>query len=173
MGAGRWLLRLALSVLAVLLVAGIVLLIAGAFTLGAVAEQSIASQQWAFNTLAPGMEERLACTDIQQGVEQALRPYLLDALTDVTADCRPPDTVEVSGRFRGSPVSLGVRLRSARGVPAVQLERLNHAPFFIVGGILSDGINRGLNKAWAQTTVRLNNFSVTEQGIELDYGAGP
>lgn len=172
-GAGRWLLRLVLSVLVILLVAGIVLLVAGAFTLGAVAEQSIASQRWVFDRLEPGMEERVACADIQQGVEQAIRPYLLDALTDVTADCRPPDTVEVSGRFRGSPVSLGVRLRSARGVPAVQLERLNNAPFFIVGGILSDGINRGLNKAWAQTTVRLTTFSVSEKGIDLVYGAGP
>ncbi len=172
-GAGRWLLRLALGVLTVSLVVGIVLLVAGAFTLGAVAEQSIASQRWAFDSLGPGMEERLACTDIQQGVEQALRPYLLDALTDVTAACRQPDTVEVSGRFRGGPVSLGVRLRSVQGVPAVQLERLNHTPFFIVGGILSDGINRGLAKAWAQTTVRLTTFSVSEQGIELIYGAGP
>jgi hypothetical protein len=96
---------------------------------------------------------------------------LLDALTDVTAACRPPDTVEVSGRFRGGPVSLGVRLRSVQGVPAVQLERLNNAPFFIVGGILSDGINRGLAQAWAKTTVRLPRFRYRTR-IELIYGAG-
>ena len=172
-GAGRWLLRIVLGALAVLFVVGIVLLVVAAFALGSVAEQSIASQRWAFDTLAPGYTERVACVDIQTSVEQALKPYLLDALTGVSASCRPPDTVEVSGRFRGGPVSLSVRLRSAQGVPAVQLERLNNAPFFIVGGILSDGINRGLARAWAQSPVRLSTFSVSENGIELMYGTSP
>jgi hypothetical protein len=173
MGVGRWLLRTVVAALAVLLVIGIVLLVVAAFALGAVAEQSIASQRWVFDNLKPGYTEQVACVDIQTGVEQALRPYLLDALTDVEASCRPPDTVEVSGRLRGGPVSLGVRVYSVRGVPAVQLERLNHAPFFIVGGILSDGINRGLAKAWSESPVRLSTFSVSERGIELIYGASP
>jgi|GEM_PF-1723486 len=173
MGFGRWLLRVVLSALAVLLVVGVVLLVGGAFMLGAMAEQAIASQRWAFDTLGSGYEERVACADIQKGVEQALRPYLLDALTDVMASCRPPDTVEVSGKFRGEPVSLGVRVSSVRGVPAVQLERLNNAPFFVVGGILSDGINRGLSKAWANAPVRLKTFKVSPAAIELVYEANP
>jgi hypothetical protein len=148
-------------------------LVGAAFMLGAMAEQAIASQRWAFETLGPGYEERVACADIQTSVEQALRPYLLDALTDVMASCRPPDTIEVSGKFRGKPVSLGVRVTSLRGVPAVQLERLNNAPFFIIGGILSDGINRGLSKAWANAPVRLQTFKVSPAAIELVYEANP
>ena len=172
-GFGRWLLRIVLSALAILLVVAMAVLVGAAFVLGAMAEQAIASQRWAFETLGPGYEERVACADIQKSVEQALRPYLLDALTDVLASCRPPDTVEVSGKFRGEPVSLGVRVTSLRGVPAVQLERLNNAPFFIIGGILSDGINRGLSKAWANAPVRLKTFAVSPAAIELVYEANP
>jgi hypothetical protein len=172
-GFGQWLMRTVLGVLAVLFVVGIVLLIALAFTLGALAEQSLSSQRWIFDNLAPGSQERVACADIQNGVSQALQPYLLDALTDVEAVCRPPDLVELSGKFRGGPVSLSARLRSVNGVPAIRLERLNNTPLYIVGGIVSDGVNRGLAKSWAQAPVRLSTFAVSGSAIELTYEANP
>jgi hypothetical protein len=87
--------------------------------------------------------------------------------------CQPPDLIELSGKFRGGPVSLSARLRSVNGVPAVRLERLNNIPLYIVGGIVSDGVNRGMAKSWAQAPVRLSTFSVSETAIEVTYEANP
>ncbi len=105
-GAGRWFLRTGLSVLAVLLIVGIVLLVGGAFVLGAVAEQSLAKQPWVFDKLEPGAKESVACADLATNTSETLQPYTLDALTDVQVICRPPDTVELSGKFRGAGVIL-------------------------------------------------------------------
>jgi hypothetical protein len=170
---GRWLLRTVLSALAVLVVVGSVLLVGTAFALGAVAEQVLSSQRWVFDNLEPGYTERVACADIQQGVSQALQPYLLGALTDVEAECRPPDLVELGGRFRGTPISLSVRLRAVNHVPAIQLERLNNVSLYLVGGLVSDGVNRGMVKSWANASVRVSSFSVSEDGIEMVYEENP
>ena len=172
-GMGRWFLRAALVVLAALLVAGIVLLVGAAFVLGAVAEQSLTRQQWVFDNLEPGFHESVICADLANNVSQTLQPYTLDALTDVEVVCRSPDTVELSARFRGAPVSTQVRIRTVKGVPAIRWERLNNVPLYIVGGIVSDGVNRGLVKAWANAPVVLDTFSVTETAIEVTYGANP
>ena len=172
-GAGRWFLRTALVVLAALLIVGIVLLVGGAFALGAVAEQSLAKQPWAFDNLAAGDKESVACADLATNTSETLQPYTLDALTDVEVVCRPPDTVELSGKFRGAPFSTQVRIRTVKGVPAVRWERLNNMPLYIVGGIVSDGVNRGLVKAWANAPAVMDTFSVTETAIEVTYGANP
>ncbi len=172
-GFGWWLLRTVLSVLIVLLIVGVILLIGAAFALGAVSEQAIASQQWVFDYASPGTEGHIACADIQKGVSQALQPYLLESLTDVKTTCRPPDSVELSGMFRGRPISLHARLHTANGAPAIQLERLNNVPLYVVGGIISDGINRGMVKSWVDAPVRVSVLSVVPASIELVYEANP
>lgn len=172
-GFGRWLLRTVLSATAVLVVVGIVLLVGAAFALGAVAEQALSSQRWVFDNLSPGVTERVACADLERGVSQTLQPYLLEALTDVRAVCRPPDRLELGGRFRSAPVSLVVRLRAVNHVPAIQLERLNNVPLYVAGGLVSDGVNRGMVKSWANASVRVSTFLVSEDGIEIVYEKNP
>ena len=94
-------------------------------------------------------------------------------MTDVEAECRPPDLVELGGRFRGTPISLSVRLRAVNHVPAIQLERLNNVSLYLVGGLVSDGVNRGMVKSWANASVRVSSFSVSEDGIEMVYEENP
>jgi len=170
-GMGRWFLRTALVVLPALCIVGIVLLVGVAFALGAVAEQSLTRQEWVFDNIEPGFHESVLCTDLANNVSQTLQPYTLDALTDVEVVCRSPDTVELSARFRGAPISTQVRVRTVKGVPAVRWERLNDVPLYIVGGIVSDGVNRGLVKAWADAPVVLDSFTTTETAIEVTYAA--
>ena len=172
-GMGRWFLRTALVVLAALLVVGIILLVGAAFVLGAVAEQSLTRQQWVFDNIEPGFHESVLCTDLANNVSQTLQPYTLDALTDVEVVCRSPDMVELSARFRGAPISTQVRVQTVKGVPAIRWERLNNVPLYVVGGIVSDGVNRGLVKAWANAPVVLDTFSITETAIEVTYAASP
>jgi serine/threonine protein kinase len=172
-GFGQWLLRTTLSVLGVLIILAVALLIGAAFLLGSLAEQSLASQRWVLDNVAPGNSETVPCTDIQKGVSQTLQPYFLEALTDVTATCRPTDFLELSGKFRGEPMSLQVRVFALNHVPAIRLERFNNTPLYIVGGIVSDGVNRGIAKSWAKAPVRLSTFSVTDSTLEITYESNP
>ena len=170
-GFGYWLFRTILGALGVLLIVALVLAIGGAFAFGALAEQALASQRWVLDTVHPGDKELVACQDIQNGVSLALQPYLLDALTDITASCSSPDLVEMKGLFRGGPVSFRVRVFERSHAPAIQFESFNHVPLYIVGGIVSDGVNRGIARSWTKAPVRLGKFTISEPGIEIEYEA--
>jgi hypothetical protein len=104
-------------------------------------------------------------------VSQAVRPYVLDALTDITATCAPPDLVEIRGLFRGGPVSFRAHVLARNDAPAIQFESVNGVPLYIVGGMITDGVNRGIAKSWGRAPVRLSKFLVSEAGIEIEYAA--
>jgi hypothetical protein len=42
------------------------------------------------------------------------------------------------------------------------LEKLNDIPLYIVGGIVSGGVNRGVDKAWEDSPVELTSIVVRE-----------
>lgn len=170
---GRWALRTVGGTLVVLVIVAIILLLGAALALGAVAERSIANQPWMFKDAGPGFRERVICADLAANVSQAVEPYVLDALTDVEAECQAPDTIALRGRFRGGPISTQVQVRVKDGVPAIRLERLNNVPLYVVGGIVSDGVNRGLVKAWAKSPVWIDTLTVSADSIDLLYKANP
>ncbi len=91
--------------------------------------------------------------------------YALDALTDLSADFRPPDVVEVRGYFRQRPLGLRARLEARDGVLYIQLERLNGVPLYVIGGIISNGINRGLDAAWKEAPVQLTVLEIQDDRI--------
>ena len=78
-----------------------------------------------------------------------------------------------NGLFRGGPISFRVRVFERQHAPAIRFESLNHIPLYIVGGMISDGVNRGLARSWAKAPVRLGKFAVSERGIEIEYEANP
>ena len=51
------------------------------------------------------------------------------------------------------------------GVLYIRLERLNGIPLYVVGGIISNGINRGLDLAWAKAPVQLSALEVQDNCI--------
>ncbi|MCX8066892.1 MAG: hypothetical protein RMK65_03505 [Anaerolineae bacterium] len=49
------------------------------------------------------------------------------------------------------------------------VERLNDIPLVGVGGILSEGINRGLRQAWSASPVRMTKMTIQEDRIITEY----
>jgi serine/threonine-protein kinase len=166
LGVARWLGRLALTLLLAVVVTAIVLLLAGSFVLSAVVERAIATTDWQLDTSSPG-SSTFTEAEINEGIRDTLEPYALDAISDVKIDFRPPDEAVLSLEVFANPVSLQARVEERDGMPAVMLERLNDVPLYIVGGIVSGGINRGFEKAWVGSSTRLTSIAVQQQRLTI------
>jgi hypothetical protein len=163
--ATKWILGKAIAAFVVLALVAVALLAGAVFALSAVAEQALATQTWTWYGLEDGGVNVILEDDLQRGVEDGIEPYALGALTDLRVDLRPPDVVAVRGRFRQRPLDLQARLSPQSGVLHVQLERLNGVPLYIVGGIISNGANQGLQSSWEGAPVWLTALEVRDDRI--------
>ncbi|MEA3340524.1 MAG: serine/threonine-protein kinase, partial [Chloroflexota bacterium] len=167
LGAARWLGRLALTAVIAVVVTAIVLALAGAFVLSSVAERAIGESDWDLAHSDPGPFV-ITEAELSDGMQEALEPYTLDAISRTEADFRPPDTAILSLRVLSNPISLQGRVETQDGVPSVILERLNDVPLFIVGGIVSGGINRGFEQAWEDSRLRVASITIQQRRLTVN-----
>ena len=88
-------------------------------------------------------------------------------VSDVQFDLQSPDLVFLSLRLSSTPISLRARLEARDGAPWVVLEQVNGLRPCVLGGIVSDGLNKGFRRAWEQSSLRLTSLQVEEQEIEV------
>lgn len=129
--ATKWVLGKVAAAVVILALVAAALLIGGAFALSALVEQTLAVQDWGWTGWDEGGVSVILEADLQQPLQNAVEPYALDAVTDLSADFRPPDIVEVRGYFRQRPLRLQARLEARDGVLYIQLERLNGVPLYV------------------------------------------
>ncbi|MCS7282624.1 MAG: hypothetical protein NZ769_04640 [Anaerolineae bacterium] len=87
------------------------------------------------------------------------------------------DLLQVTGHYVDTwnrpseplPLRLSGRLTARDGAPVLLVERLNDIPLVGVGGILSEGINRGLRQAWSASPVRMTKMTIQEDRIITEY----
>lgn len=163
------LIRTVLSIVAFLIVIAIVLTGLGVFIIGALTEQTIVRQDWKLDSMRAGQPYVYSRATFQAGLQAALEPYTLDALTDVQVTFEPPDKIVFSGNLKDTPIWLQVRFDERDDLPHVQIEQLNGAPLYVVGGILSDRINAGLARAWQNAPVRVDTISMNSSAITITY----
>ncbi|MDY7080145.1 MAG: serine/threonine-protein kinase [Chloroflexota bacterium] len=170
LGALRWTGRVALVVGITLLIAAVVLLFAGTFALSEIVEQAVAGIDWG---LVEDANTRFTMTEeeLEEGMQDFLELYALDAIDDVEVDFRPPDEAKLSLQLFSRPTSLQARLEVREGAPAIILERMNDVPLYIVGGIISGGINNGFQKAWTDSPLQVT--SLTTQYDRLTVNLEP
>jgi serine/threonine-protein kinase len=161
LGAGRWLLRASLTVLIVLVIAALVFTLAGAFALSIVAENAIAAADWQWEYAERG-DFVVTEAEVNEGIEEFMEPYALDAADSARVDFRAPDKIAVTAKLASGEVTLEGRVKEQDGRPVVILEKLNDIPLYIVGGIVSGGMNRGVDKAWEDSPVELTSIVVRE-----------
>jgi hypothetical protein len=163
------------AVLVVLAVVSAVILVSGAFALSAVVERTLSAQDWGWEHWDGRQDSVILEGDIQQPLRDAVEPYALDAARELSADFSPPDVVAVAGRIGQRAVTLQARLSVREGVLHIQLERLNAIPLYVVGGIVSNGINRGMDSAWQEAPARLATLEVRDDRIRvvLEPRSGP
>jgi hypothetical protein len=169
--------KLALRVLVVLLIAvlviGLIAAVGGSFALSSFAERTIPSYSGELGQFTGyGQAFIISEADMDTGVGSTIEPYTLDMVQDVTFDFLPPESAEISAELLGRPVRLHGRLDLEDGVVRVYVERLNGVPLYIVGGIISSGINRGIEDLFEDASFHLDRFRVLPAGIEIKTAGG-
>ena len=162
---GVRLLKTALAVALVLLIVAIVLSIMTVLGLSVLTERAIQSYDWRFEYLTISSENVIEESYIQESVSLGLEPYTLDSIQNLIVDFRPEHSIDISGQVLGKDFLLECLLKEENGIPRFQIERLNGRPPYIVGGILSGGINRGVSKAFKDAPVKIEKLQVTDQQI--------
>jgi hypothetical protein len=166
--ATKWTLGKLAAVLVVLVIVALVLAIGSSFVLSAVLERALATQDWHWEVWDGNRANAVMEDEVKESLEIAVEPYALGALSDLAADFQPPDVVAVEGYLNERPVRLRGRLATRDGVLRVQLEQLNNVPLYIVGGIISSGINQGLQSAWEEAPFRLVDLEVKDDRIQIE-----
>ncbi len=164
--SARWILDKAVTVLLTLVLMLLALLVGGAFALGKVVERALAVQQWSWIGWENGGTATILEADLQQPLQNTARLYTLGILTDLGLDLRPPDIVEIHAHVGDWPLNLQAQLVAQDNILHIQLERLNGIRLYVVGGIVSKGINRGLTAAWEGAPVRLASLEVHDGWLQ-------
>jgi len=164
LGVGRWLLRASVMVLIVLVIAALVFILAGSFALSIVAENAIAAVDWNWQYAEPG-EFTVTEAEASVGFEEAVEPYALDVAKGARIDFRAPDRMVVSLMLSSGEVALQGRIKAQDGRPVLILEKLNGVPLYVVGGIVSGGVNRGIDKGWDDAPLELRAIVVQEHRL--------
>lgn len=167
-GVARGVLRLTLNVLLALLVTGIVLGLVGTLILSLIAQYVIANADWGLSEQEPGSSV-ITEAEFNEGMAVAMEPYMLGVVQQMTVDFRPPDRATLSAVGSNWAVVLEGRLMARQGAPVVIVERLNGVPLYIVGGILSGGINRGFQQAWRDAPVKMIRMDISDEQIVAEY----
>jgi serine/threonine protein kinase len=165
-GVARWVLRVGVALLLALTVLSILVLLGSSFLLSSLAERSIPEYAWGLDQFT-AFDQELTISQAEMNLEvgPAIEPYALDLIQDTEISLREPDAILVSARVVGQPARLQTRLTQQDGVPRIILERLNNVPLYVIGGIISGGVNRGLEAAFEGTSIHLERLEVEDQAI--------
>ena len=155
--------------MALALIVILALLAVGTLAVGMLTEQTIARGDWRMDTVVPGRPYIYSRDDFETGMQLALEPFIMDALTNVRVRFEPPEVIVFSGSVRGSPFSLQARVRAVDDMPNVQIERFNDFPLYIIGGILSDRVNNGFRQAWQDAPILIDTMTMMEDRITAIY----
>lgn len=154
------------ALLAVTLTA-LILILVTTFGLSFFAERAIASGDWYLESNARShyvVEEAVITEDVQDAIE----PYLFDAIHDPSIDFAAPDEVGLHLDLNQTPLTLYARVDVEDGIPEIMLERINDTPLYIVGGIISNGIRRGFESAWEDAEVYIDTLEVNEDTMIIE-----
>lgn len=162
----RWMLGIIGMLAIILIIATLFLLVGGTFALGAVVEHTIANYEWNWKGWENGGTSILLEKDLERGFQEAIEPYTLGSAR-VKIDLRYPDMVIVKGVLQQRSLEIQARLTVRDGVPYILLERLNHIPLYVFGGIISNGANRGMKASWKDAPVQVSALEVDEDRIRI------
>jgi hypothetical protein len=167
-----WLLRGVGPIVVILLAALAVLLVLGAFGASTLLEKGIAGAAWV--PIYPDQDITVSQAEATQAVMAAARLYLPGSLEVDSIDFASPDQINVQATLFGSQTTLECTLTSEQGMLEFGLERIGGTRLYVLGSILSGGINRGLESLLQQRSLEVERLVIGDYGMTIRYkNAGP
>ncbi len=163
----RWLLRVVGPILGIVLAALAVLLVLGAFGASSLLEKGIAGAAWV--PIYPDQDIVFSQGEATQAVAAAARLYLPGSVEVAGVDFIAPDQIDVQATLFGAETTLGCRLTGEQGMLTFELERIGETRLYVLGSILSGGINRGLKTLLQQRSLEVERLSISDAGLSVRY----
>ncbi|MEP7199145.1 MAG: serine/threonine-protein kinase [Chloroflexota bacterium] len=159
-GTTKWLLRALIPIAIIAVIVGIIGVIAMA-NLGAnIAERAITSFSVDWRGLDPDKPLVVPETWLQARIEPYVKIYALDSMQNTQLHLRPTDGVDLSATVLGNSISVETTVFVVNGAMQMQVVKVNGLTPYIVGGIFSDGVNRGLRQVSSTALVALERIVI-------------
>jgi hypothetical protein len=162
-----WLLRAVGPIVVILLAALAALLVLGAFGASTLLEKGIAGAAWV--PIYPDQDIVFSQDAATEAVMTAARLYLPGSVEVSEVDFVRPDRVYVKGTLFGSETTLDCTLTSEQGMLEFGLERIGETRLYVLGSILSGGINRGLKTLLQERSLEVERLVISDLGMSIRY----
>ncbi len=162
-----WLLRAVGPIVVILLAALAALLVLGAFGASTLIEKGIAGAAWV--PIYPDQDIVFSQEEATQAVRTAAQLYLPGSVEIDEVDFISPDRIYVQATLFGAETLLECRLTSEQGMLAFGLERIGETRLYVLGSILSGGINRGLKTLLQQRSLEVDRLVISDLGMSVRY----
>ncbi len=161
----QWLLVRAMVLGLILVLVATALLVGGAYATGQVARRILAAQDWGWQPQPRPTEVTTSESFLQQRLAEMIAPYTQGILTDPQIDLVAPDRIVFRGQVYGRPLEGVVRIGVQDGAPFLRVERINGVVPYLIGDLITNGVNEGLRLSWDRQPVRLRVLETGEDHI--------
>jgi hypothetical protein len=162
-----WLLRAVGPIVIIILAALAALLVLGAFGASTLLEKGIAGAAWV--PIYPDQDIVYSQEEATEAVMAGARLYLPGSVEVSEVDFVPPDRIYVQATLFGTPTLLECTLTSQQGMLDFELGRVGDTRLYVLGSILSGGINRGLETMLQQRSLEVERLVISDFGMSIRY----
>ncbi|MBI5877187.1 MAG: protein kinase [Chloroflexi bacterium] len=175
MTVSKWMLQLMAALAIVSVILGTIVIVALSYVVADVAEKAIANYPLNWKAVAVDVDRSIVVDDqwLQSLIGAELKTYAFETLQDPVVHIRSANAVVVSAKLLNTLVALDARLYLESGAPQLRLERVNGVTPYVVGGILSDGVNRGLRQFYARAPVALVQLETSDGQATMRFARVP
>lgn len=137
---------------------------AGALAAGSFIRQTIASAGWNFNKLDLEAPNQFTKVQIDQNLQALVGVYV----DNIEAEMRPPDHVDINGRWSGFDFTIPVAVALQNGKPNLSFTGIGNVPLPFVADQISQGFNQGIDDAFQNSPVDFTQLTVTDTGVTVE-----
>jgi serine/threonine protein kinase len=165
----RWGLQLIITLAVGLSIVALALLWGSSYVISSVMQN--AAKNGAFYSFQKTETQTLTEQEVRDSIINSIQPYTGDWLKDAQVDFKYPDQVWLNLKTSSGTYDVLMKVKAYNNVPQFSLVKINNTQMFIIGGIISSGVNRGFLQGLTSVKTRVSDISIDEN--KLSYTVGP
>lgn len=132
------------------------------FVVAQYAQTTLRNSYWDYGLLSPTRPFQVTEASFARDTAPYVETRTSGIISGASIRFVSPDRVFLSAKVLGIPVVVDGTVFAKNGVPQFQLQHLNDMPLPVIDGVISNGINQGIQESWERgnAPVRVVRFTV-------------